>query len=40
MIVIAEMIEKVLSNINNAKVIAEVKEEVNNRMKEYPIFNF
>ncbi len=40
MIVIAGLIEKVLSNVDNDQVIAEVKEEVNERMKAYPLFSF
>ena len=40
MIIIAELIEKVLSNVDNEQVIAEVKKEVNERMKAYPLFSF
>lgn len=40
MIVIAGLIEKVLSNVDNDQVIAEVKAEVNERMKSYPLFSF
>ena len=38
MILIAELIEKVLSNINDESVIAQIKKEVNEKMKEYPMF--
>ena len=38
--VIAEMIEKVLSNIDNEKVISEVRHQVNELMKNYPLFAY
>lgn len=37
---IAEMIEMVLSAPNDESVIAKVKERVNTRMKDYPLFNW
>lgn len=37
---IAEMIEMVLNAPNNESVIAKVKERVNTRMKDYPLFNW
>ena len=40
MIEIAEMIEKVLSNVDNEAVIAEVRAHVNELMKSYPIFAY
>ena len=36
MLEIAEMIETVLSNVDNEQVIAEVRARVNAKMKEYP----
>ena len=36
MLEIAEMIETVLSNVDNEQVIAEVRAHVNAKMKEYP----
>ena len=38
MLEIAEMIETVLSNVDNEAVIAEVRARVNNTMKNYPLF--
>jgi glycine hydroxymethyltransferase len=38
MIKIVEMIDRVLSNIDNEGVILEVKKEVNNWMSGYPLF--
>lgn len=35
---IVEMIDTVLSNVNDAKTIASVKEKVNATMREYPLF--
>jgi len=35
---IVKLIDKVLMNHENEKVIAEVKKEVNTMMKEYPLF--
>ena len=35
---IVEMIDTVLTNVDNSKVIASVKEKVNATMKEYPLF--
>ena len=40
MIEIAEMIETVLSNVNNEDVIASVRERVNKTMANYPIFAY
>lgn len=37
MIEIAEMIETVLSNVDNEEVIAQVRARVNETMKKYPI---
>lgn len=37
---IAEMIEMVLNAPNDGSVIAKVKERVNTRMKDYPLFNW
>ncbi len=39
MVEIAEMIETVLSNVDNAEVIASVRKRVNNTMSKYPLFN-
>ncbi|MCK9159193.1 MAG: serine hydroxymethyltransferase [Bacteroidaceae bacterium] len=38
--IIAELIEKVLSNVDNESVIAQVKAKVNEIMKNYPIFAY
>ena len=38
MLEIAEMIETVLSNVENEEVIAQVRTRVNETMKKYPIF--
>jgi glycine hydroxymethyltransferase len=35
---IVNLIDKVLMNCDNEKVIAEVKKEVNKLMKDYPLF--
>ena len=40
MLEIAEMIEKVLSNVDNETVIAEVRAHVNELMKGYPLFAY
>ena len=40
MLEIAEMIETVLSNVDNEQVIAEVRAHVNAKMKEYPLFAY
>ena len=40
MLEIAEMIETVLSNVDNEQVIAEVRVRVNAKMKEYPLFAY
>ncbi len=40
MIIVAELIEKVLSNIDNEQVISHIKEEVNKTMTEYPMFAY
>ncbi|NLZ74005.1 MAG: serine hydroxymethyltransferase [Bacteroidales bacterium] len=40
MILIAELIEKVLSNIDNEQMLAQIKEEINKMMKEYPMFAY
>ena len=40
MIEIAEMIETVLSNVDNEEVIAQVRARVNETMKQYPIFAY
>ena len=37
---IAEMIETVLSNVDNEEVIASVRKRVNETMKNYPIFAY
>ena len=36
----AEMIETVLSNVDNEQVIAEVRARVKAKMKEYPLFAY
>ena len=38
MIEIAEMIETVLSNVEDEEVIAQVRARVNETMKKYPLF--
>ena len=38
MLLIAEMIETVLNDPENDRVIANVREKVNSIMKDYPIF--
>ena len=40
MIEIAEMIETVLSNVENEEVIAQVRARVNETMKKYPLFAY
>ena len=40
MLEIAEMIETVLSNVDNEEVIAQVRSRVNETMKKYPIFAY
>ena len=40
MVEIAEMIETVLSNVDNEEVIAQVRARVNEKMKEYPLFAY
>ena len=40
MIEIAEMIETVLSNVDNEEVIAQVRARVNEKMKAYPLFAY
>ena len=40
MLEIAEMIETVLSNVDNEQVIAEVRARVNKTMANYPIFAY
>ena len=40
MIEIAEMIETVLSNVDNEEVIAQVRARVNETMKAYPLFAY
>ena len=40
MLEIAEMIETVLSNVDNEEVIAQVRARVNEKMKEYPLFAY
>ncbi len=40
MLEIAEMIETVLSNVDNEQVIADVRTRVNKKMKEYPLFAY
>ena len=37
---IAEMIETVLSNVENEEVIASVRARVNDTMKNYPLFAY
>jgi glycine hydroxymethyltransferase len=39
-VVIAEMIEAVLSNAENEEVIANVRARVNDIMKDYPLFAY
>ena len=36
---IAELIERVLNNFDNEAVITEVRSEVNELMKDYPLFS-
>ena len=40
MVDIAEMIETVLSNVDNEEVIAQVRARVNKTMEKYPIFAY
>ena len=40
MLEIAEMIETVLSNVDNEEVIAQVRARVNETMKSYPLFAY
>jgi glycine hydroxymethyltransferase len=40
MVEIAEMIETVLSNVENEEVIAQVRERVNKTMANYPLFAY
>ena len=40
MLEIADMIETVLSNVDNEKVISSVRERVNKIMADYPIFAY
>src|SRR5574344_257654 len=40
MLEIAEMIETVLSNVENEEVIAQVRKRVNETMKKYPLFAY
>ena len=40
MLEIAEMIETVLSNVENESVIAKVRAHVNELMKGYPLFAY
>ena len=40
MLEIAEMIETVLSNVENEEVIANVRNRVNETMKNYPLFAY
>ena len=40
MLEIAEMIDTVLSNVDNEQVSAEVRARVNAKMKEYPLFAY
>jgi glycine hydroxymethyltransferase len=40
MVEIAEMIETVLNNVENEEVIAQVRQRVNDTMKNYPIFAY
>ena len=40
MVLVAELIDKVLSAPEDEKVIAEVREKVNATMKEYPLFAY
>ena len=37
---IAELIEKVLNNVDDEHVIKQVKEKVNETMKSYPLFGY
>jgi len=36
--VIVDLIDRVISNVDNEKVIAEVRAEVNKLMKDFPLF--
>jgi len=40
MIEIAALIEEVLNDPMNEEVIASVRQRVNNRMKDYPLFAY
>ena len=40
MVLVAELIDKVLSAPEDEKVIAEVREKVNATMKDYPLFAY
>lgn len=40
MVEIAEMIETVLQNADNEKIILQVKEKVNKTMKDFPLFAY
>ena len=40
MLEIAEMIETVLSNVENEEIIAKVRTRVNETMKNYPLFAY
>lgn len=40
MVLVAELIDKVLSAPDDEKVIAEVREKVNETMKAYPLFAY
>ena len=40
MVLVAELIDKVLSAPGDEKVIAEVREKVNETMKAYPLFAY
>ena len=40
MVLIAELIEEVLNDPENEQVIASVRQRVNEKMKEYPLFAY
>jgi glycine hydroxymethyltransferase len=40
MVLIAELIEEVLNDPENEQVIASVRQRVNDKMKEYPLFAY
>jgi glycine hydroxymethyltransferase len=40
MVLIAELIEEVLNDPENEQVIASVRQRVNEKMKDYPLFAY